>query len=121
MAGNPYFQDLDPSPAPSPVTPADTPSSPAGFASVTPHGRGPAPYDIQAPLPDGAIGAAFSEAIALGGAGVLYPMSERIAQAKTLLESPQGFGSDGFDVDAGWHGGGGDGWPSDVEPDVAGP
>ena len=98
------------------ITPSDSPSSPSGFASVTPHGRGPAPYDIQAPLMDGEITAAFSEANAAGGAGVLYPMSERIAQARTLLESPQGFGLAGFDVDGGWHGGGGGYWPNDVEP-----
>jgi hypothetical protein len=117
----PFYQDVSPQSPPDQITPADSPSSPAGFASVTPHGRGPAPYDIQAPLADGEIGAAFSMANDLGGSGVLYPMSERITQAKTLLESPQGFGTGGFDVDAGWHGGGGDGWPNDVEPDVAGP
>jgi hypothetical protein len=117
MAGDPFYQDVDPQSPPDQVTPAGGPSSPGNYAGVTPHGRGPAPYDIQAPLPDGEIAAAFHEANALGGAGVLYPMSERIGQAKELLESPQGFGSDGFDVDGGWHGG----WPSDVEPDVAGP
>jgi hypothetical protein len=94
------------------ITPSDTPSSPSNYAQVAVQGA-----DIQAPLSDGEITAAFNTANDLGGAGVIYPVSERIAQAKTLLESPQGFGSGGFDIDAGWHGG----WPSDVEPDVAGP
>ena len=94
------------------ITPSDTPSSPSNYAQVAVQGA-----DIQAPLSDGEITTAFNTANDLGGGGVLYPMSERIAQAKTLLESPQGFGVDGYDIDAGWHGG----WPSDVEPDVAGP
>jgi hypothetical protein len=121
MAGNPEYQNTDPQSPPSSITPADSPSSPGNYAGVTPHGRGPAPYDIQAPSPADEVTAAFNESIALGGAGVLYPMSERIAQARTLLESPQGFGAGGFDVDGGWHGGGGGSWPNDVEPDVAGP
>src|SRR5712691_220831 len=92
-----------------PVTPADSPSSPAGFASVTPHGRGPAPYSIQAPLMDGEIAAAFGEANTVGGAGFLYPQGPRQAETETLLASPQGFAVDGYDVDAGFHGGqGGD-------------
>ncbi len=94
------------------ITPSDTPSSPSNYAGVAVQGA-----DIQAPLSDGEITTAFNTANDLGGAGFLYPMSERISQARTLLESPQGFGSDGFDVDGGWHGG----WPSDVEPDAAGP
>jgi len=103
------------------ITPSDSPSSPAGFAQVTPHGQGPAPYDLQAPLSDGEISGAFDAANATGGAGVLYPMSPRIADARTMMESPMGFGSGGFDIFGGYHSGGGDGWPSDVEPDVAGP
>ena len=94
------------------ITPSDTPSSPSNYASVPVQGM-----DIQAPSPADAVTAAFNTANDLGGSGVLYPMSERIQQAKTLLESPAGFGSDGFDVDGGWHGD----WPADVEPDVAGP
>ena len=112
MAGNPFFQSVDPQSPPDQVTPAGGPSSPSNYAGVAVQGM-----DIQAPSPVGAVTAAFDESIALGGSGVLYPMSERITQAKTLLESPQGFGSDGFDVDGGWHGS----WPSDVEPDAAGP
>jgi hypothetical protein len=34
-----------------------------------------------------------------------------------MLQSPMGFGSNGFDIDAGVTAG----WQSDVEPDVAGP
>ena len=115
--GNPFFQNLDPQSPPDHVTPAATPSNPAGYASVTPHGQGPAAYDIQAPLMDGEITTAFDGANALGGAGFLYPQGPRQAQAQTLLDSPQGFGVDGFDVDAGYHGGGGDnGWPNNIEP-----
>ena len=121
MSGNPFYQDLDPMSVPDQVTPAASPSSPAGFAGVTPHGQGPAPYDLQAPLMDGEITGACGAAYATGGAGVLYPMSPRIADAKTLMESPQGFGSAGFDIFGGYHEGGGDGWPSDVEPVHDGP
>ncbi len=103
------------------ITPQDTPSSPADYAAVTPHGVGPAPYDIQAPLSDGEIGAAFDSANAVGGSGVLYPMGPRQAQTEALLSSGQGFASGGYDIDGGFHGGGGGGWPNDVEPDVAGP
>jgi hypothetical protein len=99
------------------ITPRDTPSSPENFAQVTPHGQGPAPYDIQAPMSDGEIGAAFDSSIAVGGSGVLYPQGPRQAQTGRLLQSDQGFGSDGYDIDAGTTAG----WPNDVEPDVAGP
>ena len=99
------------------ITPQDTPSSPENFAQVTPHGQGPAPYDIQAPLSDGEIGAAFAEANAVGGAGALYPQGPRQAQTEAMIQSPQGFGSGGYDIDAGTTAG----WPNDVEPDVAGP
>jgi len=118
---SPFYQPHDPMSPPDQVTPRDTPSSPANYASVTPHGQGPAPYSIQAPLSDGEITGAFNDANATGGAGVLYPMSPRIADAKTLLESPQGFGSAGFDIFGGYHQGGGDGWPADVEPVHDGP
>ena len=99
------------------LTPSDTPSNPGAFAEVTPHGRGPAPYDIQAPMSDGEISAAFDASIAVGGSGVLYPMGPRQSQTEQLLQSPQGFGSNGYDIDAG----SAFGWPNDVEPDVAGP
>jgi hypothetical protein len=121
MAGNPEYQNLDPITPPDQITPAGGPSSPSNYAMVTPHGRGPAPYDIQAPLLDGEITAAFNDANATGGAGVLYPVSPRIVDARTMMESPQGFGSGGYDILGGYHMGGGDGWPNDVEPVHDGP
>ncbi len=105
-------QPLDPISAPDPVTPADSPSSPSDYASVTPHGRGPAPYDIQAGNDEAAIAAQFSAANAAAGAGVLYPQSERQREAGQLMDSPMGFGLDGFDVDAGTN----CGWPNNIEP-----
>ena len=99
------------------ITEPDTPSSPPDFASVSPHGRGPAAYDIQAPLADGEIGAAFDATNREMGAGVIYPQGPRQAQTAALLQSPQGFASGGYDIDAGTTAG----WPNDVEPDVAGP
>jgi len=102
------------------MTPSDTPSSPSGYASVTPAGRGPAAYDIQAPLMDGEVTGAFDDANSTGGAGFLYPQGERQAGAQRLLESPQGFGLGGYSIDAGFHGGGGDdGWPADIAPGAA--
>jgi hypothetical protein len=114
------MQPSDPAGGPPATTPADSPSDPAGYAAVTPHGQGPAPYDIQAPM-DGTIAGAFDSANAVGGAGFLYPQGPRQAAAETLIQSPQGFASDGYDIIAGFHGGGGGGWPNDVEPDTAGP
>jgi hypothetical protein len=104
---------LDPSAAPPAITPADSPSSPSDYAAVTPHGRGPAPYDIQAPQQD--LSALVADAGALAGAGVIYPQGPRQAETEMLLSSPQGYGEQ--DIDAGWSGGGGDtGWPANVEP-----
>jgi hypothetical protein len=112
------MQPLDPQGAPDPVTPQASPSDPAGFASVTPHGQGPAPYDIQADLGAGQseIAGAFDSSAAVAASGVLYPMGPRQAQTQQLLESPAGFASGGYDIDAGFSGSGGDGWPNDVEP-----
>lgn len=112
------MQPYDPYPVPNPVTPAATPSDPAGYASVTPHGQGPAPYDIQAPLMDGEITAAFNGANAVGGAGFLYPQGPRQAQTERLLASPPGFATgSGYSITAGYSGSGGDtGWPNDPEP-----
>lgn len=110
MAGNPFYQNLDPYSPPDPVTPADTPGDPAGYAMVTPHGRGPAPYDIL----DGTdqfqadIETALSAAQDVSGAGVMYPQGERQRQTEALLNSPQGFNSggglSGYDITAGWSG-----------------
>ena len=99
------------------ITEPDSPSNPGAFAMVTPHGRGPAPYDIQAPLADGEIGAAFDATNAVMGAGVLYSQGPRQAATEALIQSPQGFGLNGYDIDQGTTAG----WPADVEPDVADP
>jgi hypothetical protein len=95
-----------------PITPSDSPSAPAQYDAVTPAGTAPrpAPYDIQAPSPLAECQAAFDQAIAAGGSGVLYPMSPRIAEARALLDSPQG--SPEMDVSSG----AATGWPTDVEP-----
>lgn len=100
MAGNPFLQNLDPYAVPDAVTPHDTPSSPDGYAGVTPPGTGaaPAPYDIAAPQPIAAITAAFNAATALtggsegapAGAGMPDRNSPRQQEAAAILDSPQG-------------------------------
>jgi rhodanese-related sulfurtransferase len=105
---SPYLQPLDPAGAPSPLTPADSPSDPSGFAGVTPHGQGPAPYDIQAPMAD--LSGAFEAAGAANGAGIVYPASGRQAATESLLSSAQGYGD--FSILAG----SAEGWPADVTP-----
>src|SRR5260221_10581109 len=95
------MQPLDPISPPDPVTPAATPSSPAGYAMVTPHGRGPAPYNIQQPNDEAAVTAQFNAANGDAGAGVLYPRSERQREAVQLMDSPMGFGLGGVGVDGG--------------------
>ncbi len=96
------------------LTPSDSPSAPAQYDAVTPAGTAPrpAPYDIQAPSPLADCQAAFDQAVAAGGAGFLYPVSPRIAGARELLESPQGYGAGGFDIQEG----AAYGWPTDMEP-----
>jgi hypothetical protein len=116
---SPFFQNLDPQAAPDPVTPHDSPSNPAGYASVTPHGPGTAPYDIQAPMED--LAGAFQAAgVAAGAETSVYPSGPRQAATEVLLASPQGFsagsGTSGYDILEGFHAGGGDGWPADVQP-----
>jgi hypothetical protein len=88
-----FFQSLDAAGAPSPVTPAASPGDPAGWAQVTPHGQGPAPYDISAPQDIGGIEAALQAASGLTGAGVLYPRGPRQDEAAALLDSAQGAGA----------------------------
>jgi len=107
---------LDPAGPPPNITPRDTPSNPAGYAQVTPRGTGPAPapYDIQAPQDD--LAAMTSAAGAISGAGVVYPRGPRQMATETLMQSPQGFAVGGYDIQQGFAGGGGDGWPNDVEP-----
>jgi hypothetical protein len=109
------------------ITPADSPGDAEGFASVTPHGPGPAPYNIQAPMDDltgvtdAATALAGGQEGASTGPGMPNRMGPRQAQAQALLESAPGFASDGYDIIAGYHGDGGDGWPNDIEPVTAGP
>jgi hypothetical protein len=103
---------MDPMSPPSPVTPADAASSPANYANVFPHGQGPAPYDIQAALPDTA--GPFAAAVAVSGEGVLYPQGPRQAATQVLLGSPEGFGE--YDIQQGYAGGGGGSWPCSAEP-----
>jgi hypothetical protein len=98
-----------------PVMPSDTPSSPQNYDSVTPHGQGTAPYDVQAPMQD--LAAMTAAAVAAAGPG-----GPRQAQTEALLVSPQGYGlPSGSDITAGFNGSGDDSWPAMAEPDVAGP
>jgi len=94
------------------ITPADTPSSPSGYAEVTPAGTGPAPapYDIQADQAD--LSGIVAAAERLSAAGVLYPQGPRQAATEALLKSPQGYAD--FDITAGFTGGGA--WPGDPTP-----
>jgi hypothetical protein len=92
------------------ITPSDSPSSPSDYAGVTPHGRGTAPYDIQAPQQD--LSAAAEAAGRLAGAGIVYPQGPRQSATETLMQSPQGFAVAGYDIDAGFSAG----WPNNVEP-----
>lgn len=120
MAGNPMYQNLDPSAVPDSVTPADSPSDVAGFAMVTPGGRGTAPYDIQAASDEAAITAACDSAGALTGAGIVYPRGARQQATEALLSSPQGFsaggGTTGYDITQGWSGEPDETFPNDVQP-----
>src|SRR5215469_17148397 len=100
MAGNPFFQNLDPDAAPDPVTPYGGPGDPTGYAKVTPPGTGPAPapYDISAPQDIAGITAAVQAAMNLTGgqegastgAGIPNRDSPRQAEAAAILDSPQG-------------------------------
>src|SRR5260221_13177857 len=110
------MQPLNPAGANDPVTPADAPSPPAGFASVPPHGRGPAPYDIQAA--QASLAGEYAAAGAISGAGVVYPRGPRQAETETLMQSAAGFAVGGYDIDAGYGGdmGGDPGWPNNIEP-----
>ena len=105
---SPFYQSPDPAAAPDPVTPADGPGDPAGYAMVTPSGRGPAPYDIQAGMDEAAIAAGCDAAGAVSGAGIVYPRGTRQAATEGLLDSPQGFsagsGTSGYDIPQGWTG-----------------
>lgn len=105
---SPFFQSLDPMAAPSPITPMDGPSDAAGWAEVTPHGMGPASYDISGPQDIAGIEAAVQAAMNLSGgaegsgpgAGIPDRHSPRQMQAEAILESPQG--ADSSNVFAGF-------------------
>ena len=94
----PFFQSLDPAGVPSPATPADGPSDPAGWAEVTPSGTVTAPYDISAPQDIAGIAAAAQAARELSGgaegtatgAGFGNVASPRQQEAAAILDSPQG-------------------------------
>jgi hypothetical protein len=87
-----------------PSIPPATPEGRRGFPQV------PVQSFMSEPLPD--VQPAFDQAVAEGGTGVLYPMSPRIEAARQLLESPQGYGAGGFNIEAGASAG----WPTDMEP-----
>lgn len=87
-----------------PMIPPPTPEGRMSFPKV------PVQSFESVPLPD--VQGAFDQANAAGGTGVLYPMSPRIAEAREMLESPPGFGSEGFDIQSGASAG----WPTDMEP-----
>ena len=92
------------------ITPADSPSSPEDYNAVP-----VSMTNIQAPQED--LTGLVNAAGAIAGAGIVYPQGPRQAQTETLLSSPQGFATEGYDIDAGYA----QGWPNDVEPTVAGP
>lgn len=91
----PFFQGLDPAGVPSPITPAD---SAPGRPPVPGGGMGTAPYDIAAPQDIAGITAAATAARELSGgaegvgpgAGFANVSSPRQAEARAILESPQG-------------------------------
>ena len=89
------------------ITPADSPSSPSDFAGIAVQ-----PMNIQAGNDTAAVQAALTAANDDAGAGVLYPRSERQRQTETLITSPPGFATGGYDIDAGTT----CGWPNNVEP-----
>ena len=129
----PYYQGLDPAAAPDPVTPADSPSDPSGYASVTPSGIGPAPYDLFDPMANMDLSGAVQAARELSGgqegtstgagaSGFANIMGPRQAATARLLDSPQGFsaggGTSGYDILPGWSGSSddpGDGWPNNTQ------
>lgn len=117
---NPEYQAVQAAAPPSPLTPGASPSDPSAYAGVMPGGTGPAAYDIQAPMDD--LTAACDAAGAVSGAGIVYPHGTRQAQTAMLLGSPEGFaaggGTSGWDITAGFAGGGGGSWPNDIQPGI---
>jgi hypothetical protein len=84
------------------ITPSDTPSDPELYAAVPDSGM-----NIQAPQDQAAIAAAAAEANAVAD-------GPRQAAAKSLQESPAGYGD--FGITAGFSGSDGETWPADVRP-----
>jgi hypothetical protein len=87
------------------ITPSDSASAPAEYNAVPVQDM-----NIQAPQDD--LSGVFNAANAVAGAGVLYTQGPRQAQTEALLSSPQGFATEGYDIDAGSAAG----WPTNVEP-----
>jgi hypothetical protein len=116
----PYYQSLDPASPSGPVTPMDGPGDAAGWAMVTPHGRGTAPYDIAAPSDEAGITAAANAAGAVSGAGIVYGQGTRQRETQVLLDSPFGFssggGTSGYDITAGWSGEPDESWDNNPQP-----
>jgi hypothetical protein len=87
------------------ITPADGASAPGPYAEVPVCGM-----DVMAPQAD--LTGAVAASVSATGA--------RQAQTRTMLESPAGFavgsGNSGYDILGGSSGGGGEDWPSDVQP-----
>ena len=71
---------------------------------MTPHGQGPAPYDIQAPMEN-------LDAIGAAAVAVTRP---RQSDTETLLSSAQGYGD--FNITAGFSGEPGESWPNNPDP-----
>jgi hypothetical protein len=81
------------------ITPGDSPAAPSQYAAVPVSGA-----DIQAPQDD--LSGLVADSVSV--------TTPRQSQTEALLTSPQGFGLDGYDIDAGFSGGGGDDWPNDA-------
>ena len=118
--GNPFYQPVNAADPPDQITPAGGVSDPAGYASVTPHGQGPAPYNIQAEMPDVQSAWDASMAVAAGdegtstGLGLPDRNSPRQQESLSLLASPQGAGA--FSIDAGFSGQPSETWANDMSP-----
>lgn len=114
---SPEYQSPDPAGVPDPVTPADGPGDGAGYASVSPDGRGPAAYDIAAVSDEAAITAGCDAAYAVAGPG-----GARQSATAGLLYSPAGFsagsGMSGYDIPQGFSGEPDESWANNVQPDA---
>lgn len=93
MADDPFYANLDPSAAPDPVTPSDSPPlrPPIPGDSWT----GTAPYDIAAPQDIQGIAAAANAAGALTDGGICYGVGPRQTETRDgILGTPQGIGAE---------------------------